>query len=271
MILLYNHRNVGSERESLMPRFFLSRTQFDPESGYLTLRGADAHHLSDVLRMKAGDCVTVSDMQRTDYICRIDGAAEDGVRLVIERICPNETEPPVAIRLFQSLPKGDKMDWIVQKSVELGVTDITPVTSARCIAHIAPDKIPSRTARWQRIAEEAGKQCGRGIVPTVHEPVPFAAALESCRELDYPVFCYEGEGTESLRSVREPIRNQLSAVGPRPSVGFFIGPEGGYDIAEAETARAAGLPLANLGRRILRCETAPLFFLSALLYTLELS
>ncbi|MBQ4290288.1 MAG: 16S rRNA (uracil(1498)-N(3))-methyltransferase, partial [Clostridia bacterium] len=193
-----------------MPRFFLSRTEFDPESGFLTLRGSDAHHLTGVLRMKTGDPVTVSDMQRTDYHCRIMGISGDGVLLSIESVQANLTEPPVSVSLFQSLPKGDKMDWIVQKSVELGVTEIIPVMSSRCVTRIPQEKISSRTERWQRIAEESGKQCGRGIVPTVRQPVSFSSALTLCETLDFPVFCYEGEGTEPISRVFDPIRDRLS-------------------------------------------------------------
>ena len=143
-----------------MARFFLSRDAMDLASGVIPIAGDDAHHIAFSLRMAVGDALTVCDMQKTEYACTITDIKPDLVLLRIDEVRPNSTELPISVTLYQSLPKGDKMDYIVQKAVELGVTSIVPVAGARCIVKLDEKNAQKKVARWQKIAEEAAKQCG---------------------------------------------------------------------------------------------------------------
>ena len=255
-----------------MARFFLSRDAMDLASGVIPIAGDDAHHIAFSLRMAVGDALTVCDMQKTEYVCTITDIKPDLVLLRIDDIRENSTELPLEITLYQSLPKGDKMDTVVQKAVELGVTSIVPVASARCIVKLDEKTAQKKIARWQKIAEEAAKQCGRGIVPQIGMPVTFAQAITAGAQLDLPLFCYEGDGTVSLKSVLDGAREKMqTGKSPNPlTSAIYIGPEGGYDTREVALAQSAGFPSVNLGRRILRCETASGFVLSCMTYAFEL-
>ena len=181
-------------------------------------------------------------------------------------------ELPSKIYLFQCLPKGDKMDYIVQKAVELGVTTVIPVAGARCIVRLDEKNAQKKVTRWQKIAEEAAKQCGRGIIPHIGMPISFAQAVDAGRKTDLPLFCYEGDGTVSLKKVLSDAadRMQIGSAAATPTSAVYIGPEGGYDTKEVSLAADAGIPSVNLGRRILRCETASGFVLSCMTYAFEL-
>lgn len=257
-----------------MARFFLSRDVMDLASGVIPIAGDDAHHIAFSLRMAVGDTLTVCDMQKTEYACTITDIKPQLVLLRIDEVRENSTELPLEICLYQSLPKGDKMDYIVQKAVELGVTTIIPVAGARCIVKLDEKTAQKKVARWQKIAEEAAKQCGRGIIPQVGMPVSFARAIEQGRQMTLPLFCYEGDGTVSLKTVLEQAKQQMNvsdaADKPLPTAAIYIGPEGGYDTKEVALAADAGFPSVNLGRRILRCETASGFVLSCMTYAFEL-
>lgn len=252
-----------------MARFFLSKREIDFDSGTIPITGADAHHIAYSLRMAVGEHLTVCDMQKTEYLCTITSVKDGLVTLHIDETRENDTELPVRAHLYQSLPKGDKMEYIVQKAVELGVSEITPVASSRCIVKLDEKSAAAKCARWQKIAAEAAKQCGRGYVPEIREPVSMKQAAAEAAQADMAVFCYEGDGTESLKTIFAGIPESQGGDKP-PEIAFFIGPEGGYDTAEVQAARDAGMRLANLGKRILRCETASGFVLSAMIYALEL-
>lgn len=234
-----------------MPRFFLPSVEGDT----LEVTGQDAVHIRRALRMAAGDDVTVCDGRGTDCACVIDGFDGDAVRLRVTARRPSATEPSVAVTLYQGLPKADKMEWIIQKAVELGVTRIVPVQTARCVALVTDDaRAAKKAARWQKIADEAAGQSGRGILPVVEPPIAFRDAAARLRE-EYTVVCYEGVG-EPLPALAGRDTAALSLV---------IGPEGGFDPREVETLRDGGAKVATLGPRILRCETAPLAALAVLM------
>lgn len=242
-----------------MPRFFVERNAVDGDGILLT--GENAHHLSYSLRGRVGDKVDVCDGTGALYKCTV--IAMDGVKveLSVDEKLPADTEPPYKAVLCQAIPKGDKMDLIVQKAVELGVSRIIPFESVNCVAKVKPEQREKKTARWQRIAEEAAKQCGRGIVPVVEPARTFEEMLTECCD-GHKYFCYECGG--------QVLSEALSGVGSDDDpVYFMIGPEGGFSPAEAEKTVAAGFAAVSLGRRILRTETASLFFLSALSYEFE--
>ena len=249
-----------------MPRFFVRREQI--ADGIVTLIGDEAHHISRALRMAAGERITVCDMQKYEYECELTAFLPDCVqaRVLEERKC--ETEPPYRAHLYQALPKGDKLDAVIQKSVECGVDEITTFESERCVVRIKSEGEGKKVERRQRIALEAAKQSGRGRVPEVHPSVSFAKAIEEAAGADIALFCYEGDGTESLAEV---LRERKQAhLGKIPTVSIVVGSEGGFSLSEAEAAREKGLIPVGLGRRILRTETAASFVLACLVYELEL-
>lgn len=251
-----------------MPRFFVRRDQID--NGKVTILGDDAHHISRSLRMAAGESITVCDMQKYEYECSLSEFLPDRViaQILSERKC--DTEPPFEARLYQALPKGDKLDTVIQKAVECGVSSITTFMSERCIAKEKGDE-ENKLRRRNKISLEAAKQSGRGLVPEVRATVSFAQMLSEAGDADIKLFCYEGDETVSMRSLLAEERAKLSANGVEtPSISVVVGSEGGFSLAEVEKARAAGFIPVGLGKRILRTETAPLFVLSCLCYEFEL-
>lgn len=243
-----------------MPRFFLTASNI--ENGRATITGGDAHHIARVLRMTRGDELTVVDMQKNEYVCSIISIGEDEVVAEICGTKKSENEPPFCAVLYQALPKGDKMDYIIQKAVELGVFEIVPVLSERCVSRPDSAGIEKKITRWQKISASAASQSGRGIIPRVSPMMTYSQAVESASLHCHSLLCYEGDGTVPLGSV---IGKDLDGIG------FIIGPEGGFSCAEVSLARAAGLKIAGLGKRILRTETAAGFVLSCLTYITELS
>lgn len=250
-----------------MPRFFVRAQQIG--DGTVTILGDDAHHISRSLRMAAGESVTVSDMQRNEYECILTDFLPDRVLARVISVHPSDTEPPYLAHVLQALPKGDKLDSVIQKAVECGASEITTFESERCIVRLKGENEEKKVERRRRIALEAAKQSGRGIVPTVNPSVSFAEAIRRAGEADIALFCYEGDGTEPLPRVLRRRLAKLPADVP-PTVSIVIGSEGGFSLAEAEEARRAGLCPVGLGKRILRTETAAAFALSCLVYELEL-
>ncbi|MBR5615817.1 MAG: 16S rRNA (uracil(1498)-N(3))-methyltransferase [Clostridia bacterium] len=251
-----------------MPRFFVAKDQIC--DGLVRIVGEDAHHIARSLRMAVGQHITVCDMQKTEYDCELIHFDED--RVVTARVVsesPMKTEPPVAITLYQALPKGDKFDTIIQKAVECGAACIVPFESTNCVVRVKQDAEARKTERRNRIATEAAKQCGRGMLPEVTETVAFDQMIILAKQADLTLFCYEGEGTLPLKSL---LRGRLAQLphDRSPSVAVIIGSEGGFSQAEAQAARDAGFCITGLGARILRTETASCFVLSSLVYEFEL-
>lgn len=247
-----------------MPRFFVRSSQI--ENGHVTILGDDAHHISRSLRMAKGEEITVSDMQRNEYRCRLEEFLPDRVLATILETEKGDTEPPFELILFQALPKGDKLDTVIQKAVECGASTIVPFESERCIVHLKIEAEAHKTERRQRIATEAAKQSGRGILPAVLPSVTFEAMLQAAHNADITLFCYEGDGTV-------PIGRLLSGITPEKvrRIAVVIGSEGGFSLNEVERAREAGFLLTGLGKRILRTETAATFALAAISAVTELS
>lgn len=232
-----------------MPRFFMEFSGGDTAR----ITGADAVHIRRSLRMKPGEELVVCNGRGTDYTCRIAGFEGEDVLLAVLFEAPTCSEPSVAVTLYQGLPKGDKMEWIIQKAVELGVAAIVPVATARSIVRL-DGKEEKKRERWQRIAAEAAGQCGRGLIPPVSVPLTWKEALAAMAQENAVVF-YEGGGAP-LRQLAGPETTALSIV---------VGPEGGFAPEEIAALEDAGVRTATLGPRILRCETAPLAALSAIM------
>ena len=227
------------------------------------MQGSDVNHIRNVLRMKPGEDVRVNDGRGKTYLCCISSYEEQTAVLDILKELDSDTELPSRIILFQGLPKGDKMEWIVQKAVELGAYSIVPFAAKRSVVKLDEKKAAKKQARWQLIAKGAAEQSGRGIIPEVSTVRTFAEALGMAGELDVVLIPYELE-----EGMKETVRI-LEEIAPGQSVGIFIGPEGGFEEEEIERAKAAGAHAVTLGKRILRTETAGLTALSILMYHLE--
>ncbi len=246
-----------------MPRFFVKVPNEAPKE--ITLTGDDARHIALSLRMAKGQTVTVSGNDGKEYLCELTDIKPECVKMSVLSTDENLTEPPCIVTLYVALPKGDKLDLIIQKATELGVSRIVPFVSERCV--VRPDEASKekKRARRLRIAEEAAKQCGRGAIPDVSHPISYAAAIIEAATADVPLFLYEGEGTVPLLPT---LRDKLSRGS---SISVVTGSEGGFTPKEAELAGESGMKLCGLGRRILRCETAPIYVLSAIAYETELN
>lgn len=244
-----------------MYRFFVPMEQISEAKAVIL--GDDVNHIKNVLRMKSGEKVMLSDGQGKDYYCIIEDIQAEKIEVTIEEIHLVKTELPVRMILFQALPKADKMELIIQKAVELGVCEVVPVRTKRCVVKLDDAKAAKKVKRWQGIAEAASKQSGRGIVPNVHDVMSWTEAMEYARTLEkimIPYELYDGM-SESLETVRRAAKSE--------SIGIFIGPEGGFERTEVEAAMEAGAIPISLGRRILRTETAGLAILSVLMFEIE--
>lgn len=249
-----------------MPRFFVRQERII--NGSISIIGEDAHHIARSLRMAAGDEITVCDMQGNEYNCKISSFDED--REVIADILSqkkSENEPKIFITLYQALPKGDKLDTIIQKAVECGASKIVPFQSERCVVKIKNDAEDKKKERRQRISAEAAKQCGRSVIPEVSSSISFNEAVNQAKNSDLILFCYEGDGTLPLGNI---LKSEFSDNGSPQSVSIFIGSEGGFSIKEAEFAKDNGAVMVGLGKRILRTETASGFILACLVCYTEL-
>ena len=244
-----------------MPRFFVPSDGI--EENKITIRGDDAFHIARSLRMAEGDAITVCDMHGQEHSCTLTKIRDEECECLILNTREGNTEPPIHITLYMAYPKGDKLETVVQKAVELGAAKIVPFESSRCIKRPKAEKAEKNTARLSRIAEEAAKQCGRSRLPEVYPPIDFRGMLAEAGEADVALFCYEGDGT---RSIKDILREESSPT----SIAVIVGCEGGFSLDEAEAARAAGFYMTGLGVRILRCETAPTYALTAISYHYEL-
>ena len=245
-----------------MARFFV--TKDDITDNVITISGKDAFHIARSLRMAVGDTLTVCDEDGTEYYSSLTRIRDEECECMIISKSDGKTESPVHVTLYMAYPKGDKLETVVQKSVELGASRIVPFESSRCIKRPAAEKADKITERLSRIAEEAAKQCGRSKLPTVSKMIKFNELLKEIDGYDLALFCYEGEGATSLKST-------LEAYGKRGGkLAVIIGSEGGFSEDEAKAIISAGAKCVNLGPRILRCETAPDYCLSAISYHFEL-
>lgn len=244
-----------------MYRFFVNESQITEENVVIT--GPDVNHIKNVLRMKIGEVILVSDGNDREYTCALAEIADDQVIATIQYIDGSARELPIKVTLFQGLPKGDKMETVIQKMVELGVYEVVPVSTKRCIVKLDDKKAEAKTKRWNAISESAAKQSKRGIIPQVCKPITYKQALEKAKEMDMVLIPYEeAENMEKTRQI-------IATIKPGMTVGVFIGPEGGFASEEVESAIEIGAKDITLGKRILRTETAGMALMSVLMFAME--
>ena len=238
-----------------MVRFFVDKSQL--KTDFMVLTDANAEH-AKVLRLKNGEQVMVCDGDGTECICTISDCSPGCVSLVVNSCSASESEASVRVSVYVSFPKADKLEHIIQKATELGVYEIVAYPSARCVSKPDDKSLKKKLERWRKIAVSAAEQSGRGRIPEVVLLPDFRSAIVRAKEADLPILFYENERATTLHMALES--------GEYKSVSLMTGPEGGYDDREVQTAAESGIRICTLGKRILRCETAPLCALSAVMY-----
>ena len=243
-----------------MYHFFVSEEQINGENAYI--EGSDVNHIVNVLRMKPEEELLISVKGDWDYLCKIVDIETDRVNLkVLESM--EQRELPVNITLLQGIPKSDKLEMIIQKAVELGVSEIIPVKTKRVVVKIDEKKADTKVNRWNAIAESAAKQSKRSIIPKVSGPMSIDNALEIVKDFGVKLIPYENaDGIDKTRKI-------LESMDKTKDIAVFIGPEGGFEEAEVERIKNSGFEVITLGKRILRTETAGLALLSNIMIRLE--
>ena len=244
-----------------MYQFFVEPGQIDVENRRVVIEGGDVNHIKNVLRMKAGEEIAVNNGQDgREYRCGIVSLHEDRIICQLRFIKEDSVELPVKVYLFQGLPKGDKMELVIQKAVELGVHAVIPVAAKRCVVRLDEKKARAKVLRWQGIAQAAAKQSRRGIIPAVSEVMSFEGAVKLASSMDVKLIPYE------LAQDMDKTRQLIESLKPGQSAAVFIGPEGGFEEPEVELAKEAGIVPVTLGKRILRTETAGLAVMAWIMY-----
>lgn len=243
-----------------MHQFFVDDSQIGKE--YVTITGSDVNHIKNVLRMKAGEKIRISSGGK-DYFCAIAEIGDDFVQADLLDEEAVRTELPSKIYLFQALPKGDRMETVIEKAVELGVYEIIPVAMKYCVVKLDEKKAANKIRRWQAIAESAAKQSKRSLIPQIHSVMSYQEALEYARQCDINLVPYENE--RGMIAAKEAFEG----VEPGKSISIIIGPEGGFAREEIEAVRE-DMQVISLGKRILRTDTAGICVMSMLMCTLEM-
>ena len=245
-----------------MYHFFVESNQITEQS--IIIIGSDVNHIKNVLRMKIGEQITLSNgSDAQEYLCEISEFTNDQILCTIMHKEIADTELGSKIYLFQGLPKADKMEFIIQKAVELGVYEIIPMSTKRCIVKLDDKKAKSKISRWQQISEAAAKQSKRRIIPKIREVITFEQALEAVSLMDIKLIPYEhAEGMERTKEKLQEIRQEQN-------IGILIGPEGGFEESEIEKAMCLNIEPITLGKRILRTETAGFTIISWIMLHLE--
>ncbi len=241
-----------------MPKFFVEPSKVS--DSMITIDTDDVNHIMRVLRLKEGDVICVCDTRGYDYTAQISKAERAAIVCRIIEKVKSDSEPDIDVTLFQALPKASKMEYIIQKTTELGIKRIVPVMTARCVSKIDSAKdAEKKRERWQKIAVSAAKQSGRGIIPEIASPVTFSEAVRELEKCTTRFVPYECETDTDIRSVLVLNRHP-------ETVGYMIGPEGGFDPLEIEEIKKRGIQTVTLGKRILRTETAGEAVLAMIMY-----
>lgn len=248
-----------------MPKFFITQNQIENEK--ITIIGKDVNHIKNVLRQKNGDEIIICDnTTEQDYKCKIEKIEEEKILCEIQEKIENNSESNVKITIFQGLPKSDKMELVIQKSVELGVYDITPIEMKRCVVKLNEKDKAKKIERWQKIAEVAAKQSGRNQIPKINDIIPVKNICKLTEKYDLILVAYEKEENTTLKQVLKEIKQENKE---NLKIAVVIGPEGGIEEEEIEMLQQSGAKIITLGRRILRTETVALNMLSIILYELD--
>ena len=238
-----------------MTRFFVSAGEWNEDSMILT--GDNAQH-AKVLRIKEGESVLVCDGGGREALCTVETVSNKELTLVVREVREASSEAAVRVSVYMAFPKSDKLEHVIQKATELGAYEIVAFPASRCVSRPDEKSLKKKLERWQKIAASAAEQSGRGMIPEIVVLGSYSQALERAGKSDLSILFYENEHATTLRMALES--------GKYRSVSILSGPEGGLEEAEVEKAREAGLRICTLGKRILRCETAPLCGLSAIMY-----
>lgn len=246
-----------------MPKFFIKSEQ--NINNQIFIKGADVNHIKNVLRAKSGDTLEVCNSETsTNFVCQIEKIDKEEVQCKIIETLKNSVEPNTKVTIFQGLPKSDKMEYIIQKSVELGANDITPVEMKRCVVKLNEKDKTKKIQRWQKISEVAAKQCGRDIIPNINNIINIKQLNDIIDDYDVLLVAYEEEKENTLKSELKSIKcNAFS------NIGIVIGPEGGLEKEDVKMLKDNGAHIITLGKRILRTETVALNVLSNIMYELE--
>ena len=248
-----------------MPRFFVKTEQINQP--YIYIKNEDVNHIKNVLRKKVKDKIEVCNQETGDtYLCEIEQLDDNEILTqIIEKL--NETETNIKIDIYQGLPKAEKMELIIQKSVELGVNSIIPISLKRCVVKLEGKDQNKKIERWQKIAESAAKQCGRNIIPKIGNIIKIKQFEELSKNYDSLIVAYENEKEYTLKQEIQKIKQSNKK---ELKIAVVIGPEGGLAEEEIETLKNYGANIVTLGKRILRTETVALNILSILMYELEM-
>lgn len=259
-----------------MQRYFVAPEQF--RDGIITITGEDAHHAARVMRMKSGDRLIASDGLCRTALAVVTDVSQAAIRAEVEELLPQDSEPAWSITIAQSLPKGDKMELVIQKGTEIGAAVFAPFQSERMIVQYDSKKEAKRLERWSKIAKEAAEQAHRHRIPSIEPVRSWKGLLAAIEGYHLALFCYEREGANAHgRGIEDAVRqwkierelttvSQISSDTDKPNILLIVGPEGGFTEREAKEAEEAGAVLIGLGKRILRTETAGLVGLTCLLY-----
>lgn len=247
-----------------MPKFFVKNEQV--ENNKITIIGTDVNHIKNVLRMNILDKIEVCNQENQEnYLCEISELEDEKICCNIIKKIENSTEPEIKVTIFQGLPKSDKMELIIQKSVELGVYDITPIEMSRCVVKLTEKDKNKKLERWQKISEVAAKQSQRDIIPKINPIIALKNICDIIDEYDSVILAYENEKDYTIKEELKKIKSQNAT-----KIGIIIGPEGGLSEKEVEMLKEAGAKVVTLGNRILRTETVALNVLSNIIYELDL-
>lgn len=248
-----------------MPKFFIKQEQIKNEK--IEIIGKDVNHIKKVLRQKIGEQIIICNTSTSqDYECEIEQIEENKIICSIKKEIESNSESPIKVTIFQGLPKADKMELVIQKSVELGVFDITPLEMKRCVVKLTEKDKNKKVERWQKIAEVAAKQCGRNQIPKINDVISIKNICQIVENYDIVLVAYEKEEENTLK---QELQNLKQINKQDLKIAVVIGPEGGIEEQEVELLKENGAKIITLGKRILRTETVALNVLSIILYELE--
>lgn len=256
-----------------MPKFFVENNQIKNDTIYI--KDKDVNHIKKVLRKNIEDEITIcNENTKQDYLCKITNIEENEITCKILKKLETNVESNIEVSIFQGLPKADKMELIIQKSVELGVHDITPIEMKRCVVKLKEKDKTKKIERWQKISEVAAKQCGRNYIPKINNIENLKEISKKIKDYDTVLVAYEEEKENTLKNELKLLKkdnqeNNDNASNEKIKIAIVIGPEGGIDKEEINTLEKNGAKIITLGKRILRTETVALNVLSIIMYELE--